>query len=162
MQHRTTALFVIAACVPAVASANALIPYMAVPWGQAFLLPLVVLIEAPFLRQEPVTFGRAALQSFLANLASTIVGAGLYFVTMPLVGDHLFNFWFKSQVASETFRGLLIAVGFAAVLGALSWLIESMVVARIRKAERQTVAWPCAKANLATYALLLLLALVAS
>jgi hypothetical protein len=159
MRHRHTCLFIVAACMPAVASANAIIPYMAVPWGQLLLFPAVVVIEATVLWRAPVTFGQATLQSFLANLASTIVGAGLYLATMPLVGDRLFSFWFKGNFASETIRGLVIALGFAAALGVLSWLIESAVVARLRKTNRQEVAWPCAKANLITYGILVLLAL---
>lgn len=162
MQHRYIIFTGIAVFLPAAASANALIPYMAVPWGQLFLFPMVVLIEAPFIRTETIKFGRALFHSLIANIASTIVGAGLYLATMPHIDDQIFNYWFKGQGGTETFRGLVIALGLAGVLGVLSWVIESVALARLRKINRNEVALPVAKANLVTYSILVFISLLFS
>lgn len=148
-------------CAPVEANANAIIPYMAVPWGQAFLLPIVILIEALVLwhllsGRFPPVLG----QSFVANLASTFVGAALYFATMPLVGERLFQWWFKGGFASEPVRNACVALVFAAVLWVLSWVVESLVIARLRKLEHwKRISRQCAIANLITYASLLGLAI---
>jgi hypothetical protein len=139
--------------VPSAANANAIIPYMAVPWGQVFLLPAVVVIEGLILWR--LLSGRllpALGQSFVANLASTLVGAALYFATMPLVGESLFQWWFKGGFSSEAVRNAFIALTFAAVLWAVSWAVESIVIARMRKSPVwRGVSRPCAIANAVTY-----------
>jgi len=99
-------------------------------------------------------------QSFFANLVSTIIGAVLYIVTMPLVGDRLFQWWFKGGLSSETVRNALIALLFAVVLWTISWLSETAVLVRLRKASSwKGLSFPSAVANLVSYALLLSLAL---
>ena len=153
-------LCAIGLCFSADAGADALIPYMAVPWGQVFLLPIVILIEAAILYALLGGTVRAILyQSFLANLASTIVGALLYVATTPLFGESLFSWWFKGEFASERVRNACIALLFAATLCGVSWLVESWVIARLRNTGFAAVSRPSAWANLATYALLLALAL---
>ncbi len=153
-------LGVIVLCTPLTARADAIIPYMAVPWGQVFLLPLVILIEGSILYS--VAGGRilsAMFQSFIANIVSTVLGAILYFATMPLVGDHLFQWWFKGGFASEAIRNASIALGFAVALWAVSWASETAVVSRLRKMPFKAIAPAMAWANLVTYVLLLGLAL---
>lgn len=148
-------------CAPLTARADAMIPYMVVPWGQVFLLPVVIFVEGAILRS--LLGGKVLstlLQSFVANLVSTTLGAALYYATMPLVGDRLFYWWFKGGFASEAVRNACIAIVFAVVLWTISWLSETLVIARMRKANSiKEIAFPCALANLATYALLLALAL---
>lgn len=148
--------------VPSVANANAIIPYMAVPWGQVVLLPIVVVVEGLILWQLlSGRFPPALGQSFVANLASTLVGAALYFATMPLVGESLFQWWFKGGFSSEAVRNACIALTFAAVLWAVSWAIESVVIARMRKSLTwRGVSRPCAIANTVTYVSLFGLALL--
>ena len=142
-------------------NADAIIPYLAVPWGQAFLFPLVVLLEASVL--WPYLKGRFLPllgQSLVANCASTLIGALLYVATMPLVGDTLFQWWFKGDFASEAIRNACIALAFVAILWTVSWIIESLIIGRMRKlASWKEVAKPCAIANVATYIPLLGLAL---
>jgi len=147
---------------PAAAYADAIIPYMVVPWGQVFLLPLVVIVEAVILwRMLSGSFLSALGQSFVANLASTVLGAGLYFATLPAFGDPLFYWWFKGGFATKFIRNACIALSFAVALWFVSWVSESLVVARMRKVERwRIVLIPCAIANLVTYVGLLALALV--
>ncbi len=148
-------------CAPLEANANAIIPYMAVPWGQAFLLPIVILIEALVLwRLLSGRFPPVLGQSFVANLASTFVGAALYFATMPLIGEPLFQWWFKGGFASEAIRNACIALAFAGVLWVISWFVESLVIGHLRKLDNwKRVSRQCAIANLVTYASLLGLAI---
>jgi hypothetical protein len=147
---------------PVAAHADAIIPYMVVPWGQVFLLPLVVIVEAVVLwRMLRGRFLSALGQSFVANLASTVLGAGLYFATMAAFGEPLFYWWFKGGFATKTVRNACIALGFAVALWFVSWIVESLVVARMRKVESwRIVLIPCAIANLVTYVGLLALALL--
>lgn len=153
-------LFAALSLYPMAARADAIIPYMAVPWGQAVLLPLVIVVEAVVLRR--ILGGRflsAFVQSFVANLASTALGAGLYVLTMPALSEPLFYWWFKGRFATEFLRNGFIALGFALILGILSWLVESLIVARMRK-ETWRAAWrPSAAANLVTYLGLILLSI---
>ena len=151
----------IASLAPCSAHADAIIPYMVVPWGQVFLLPLVIVVEAAILHSMlGGRFAAALGQSFVANLASTMLGAGIYFTTMTWAGDPLFDWWFKGDFATDTVRNACIAFGFAAILWFLSWLVESLIVARMRKADSwRQVSRACAYANLATYAGLLALAI---
>ncbi len=141
-------------------AADALIPYMVVPWGQLFLLPVIVLIEASILYALlGGTLLRVAFQSLVANLASTVLGCVLYVATSPLIGHSIFEWWFKGDFASERVRNACLAFLFAAALWVVSWSTESWVVARMRKVQFSTVSGPCAWANLATYVLLFALAL---
>jgi hypothetical protein len=142
------------------AHADAMIPYMVVPWGQVFLLPLVVIVEAAILRG--FLGGRViavTLQSLTANVASTIVGALIYVGGMSLIGAPLFTWWFKGALGTEAIRAALISLFFATALWAISWAVESLVISRMRKTTLSVVAKPCAVADAATYVLLLALAL---
>lgn len=153
-------LGIIALCIPLEARADAIIPYMAVPWGQAFLLPIVILIEGIIIRKLAGGSVLSTLfQSFIGNIISTALGAVLYLATIPLVGERLFYWWFKGEFGSETLRNACIALAFATVLGAVSWSSETLVIARLRKVKFRDMALPCAWANLVTYILLLGLAL---
>ena len=123
-------------------------------------MPLVVAVEGVALwRFLGGRFPPALGQSFVANVVSTLVGAAVYFAAMPLFGQTLFDWWFKGVFATEAVRNLLIAVAFAVVLFIVSWLLESAVVARLRKAGSwRAVARQCAIANLITYVALISLA----
>ena len=137
-----------------------MIPYMVVPWGQLFLLPLVIIVEAAILHSFLGGGVLAvALQSLTANVASTIVGALLYVGSMSLIGHPLFTWWFRGGFGTEAIRAALISLSFALALWAISWAIESLVISRMRKTTLAIVAKPCAVANAATYVLLLALAL---
>lgn len=143
-------------CFPFQARANAIIPYMVVPWGQLFLLPLVIFIEGKILHK--LAGGKtstALLQSLVANIISTAVGALIYLATMPLIEEKLFQWWFKGGFGSEALRSAFIALVFAIVLYFISWLSETAIIARMRKAQFKKMAIPCATANLITYVLLL-------
>jgi hypothetical protein len=143
-------------CAPLEAWADAIIPYMAVPLGQVFLLPIVILIEGIILRK--LAGGRTAatfFQSFVGNVASTAIGAAIYFVAIPPFGEQLFYWWFKGGFGSEALRNALIAFAFAFVLYTISWSCETMVIARIRRVKFKNMMLPCAWANLFTYVLLL-------
>jgi hypothetical protein len=163
MRHKNAPirrLWLFLALAPLSANANAIIPYMVVPWGQVVLLPLVVVIEAAILRAL-IGGGVLAitLQSLVANVASTIVGALLYVGGMSLVGEPLFTWWFKGGVGTESIRAALISLSFAAALWVVSWAVESAAISRMRKVTFRAVAKACAAANGATYVLLLALAL---
>jgi len=147
--------------IPRTAYANAIIPYMVVPWGQLFLLPIVVLIEAIVLSKLLHDKLRATLfQSFIANIVSTIVGAVLLLATTPLIGDRLFEWWFKGGFSSEAVRSACIAIAFTIVLWTVSWTSETIVIARMRKASSiRALTFPCAIANSTSYAMLLVIAL---
>jgi hypothetical protein len=149
------------ALAPTLASANAMIPYMAVPWGQLVLFPLVIFVEAiVFWVSLGGRFLSVLGQSFIANLASTLVGAALYLTTMGVLQEPLFHWWFKGALGTDAIRSACIALGFASTLWLLSWLIESFVVARVRrKSSMAQVLRPCAIANVVTYSGLLLVAL---
>ena len=68
---------------PVLAHADAIIPYVVVPWGQALLLPIVVIIEGLILVASLGGGVMATmLQSLVANVASTIVGGLIYVGTM--------------------------------------------------------------------------------
>lgn len=153
-------IIVLALCIPTEARADAIIPYMAVPWGQVFLLPLVILIEGIILRK--LTGGSvlsALFQSFVGNVVSTALGAAIYFATMPYIGDRIFSWWFKGGFASEALRSACIALAFAVTLYAISWASEAAVISRLRKVKFKEMVLPCALANLATYILLMVLAI---
>jgi hypothetical protein len=150
-----TALF---ACKPAMA--DAIIPYMVVPWGQAFLLPLVILLEAFVLRKFLRTSFKSNLfQAFIANLVSTALGAAIFYAASGLLNSVVFEWWFKGGFSKESIRSALISLGFAGVLWTISWTAESLVIARLRKeAISKSILIASAWANVLTYALLLALA----
>jgi len=154
--------FAAAAMAPVVAHADAIIPYVVVPWGQALLLPIVVIIEGLILVASLGGGVMATmLQSLLANVASTIVGGIIYVGTMTFAGEAMHMWVFKAGIFGKgrAIRTTLLSLAFAAVLFALSWAVESWVIARMRRTTIRVVARPCALANAATYALLLALAL---
>ena len=69
-QHRAVSwLSLLIGIVPLSAHADAMIPYMVVPWGQVFLLPLVIIVEGAVLRAF-LGGGVVAvmLQSLIANV----------------------------------------------------------------------------------------------
>jgi len=151
---------VLLASIPLTVRANAIIPYMVVPWGQVFLLPLVILIEA-FVLQRLLSgsFRSNLFQSFVANFASTILGAVLYLTTQGIIGERLFHWWFKGGFSSEAIRSACIALLFAILLWLTSWLSEAALLTRLRKSNTSGKVWfACAIANLVTYVLLLALA----
>jgi hypothetical protein len=169
MRHRDTLidwhrgvshLWLLLGAVPLYARADAMIPYMVVPWGQVFLLPLVIIVEGVILRGF-LGGGTVAvmLQSTVANVASTIVGAALYMSGMPLIGDPLFTWWFKGSFGTEAVRSALISLSFAAILWVISWALETFIISRMRRVALNVVGKPCAIANVTTYGLLLALAL---
>jgi hypothetical protein len=145
------------------AHANAIIPYMVVPWGQLILLPLVVVVEAVILhRMLKGKFLPTLGQSFLVNLVSTLVGAGLYYLTMTAFGQTLYQWWFKGGFASEAIRNAAIALALAIGLGVFSWIVESRGLAYLRQLNSwEHVLVPCAVANATTYTALVVLAVAA-
>lgn len=155
------AVFLVLIAASGTAFANAIIPYMAVPWGQAILFPIVVLAEAPFVRRHAGGgFVRAVWHSLLANLGSTIVGAVIYVAVMALVGESLFRFWSQGHLASGgMLRTVVVATGFAALLWLVSCLVESVVLTLLRKPADAGPIWrACIQANALTYAVLLAIA----
>lgn len=148
-------------CLPLQAHANAIIPYMVVPWGQVLLLPVVILIEALILRRLLREKFRTSLYlSFIANLASTILGAVLFVITMSVVGNFLFEWSFTGNSFLETTRNNVVALLFAIFLWTISWLSEKAVILRMGKTNSITnISFSCAVANLVSYALLLTLAI---
>jgi hypothetical protein len=143
------------------AHADALIPFMVVPWGQVVLLPLVVIVEGAILRVLlPGSWGAAMLQSLGANAASTLVGVALYVGCMFFVGNVLYSWWFMGRLGTSGLRAGLISISFAVFLYAISWKIESVVIARMRKVTLAVVSKPCAVANAVTYGILLSLAVM--
>ena len=151
---------VLLAIIPITARADAIIPYMVVPWGQVFLLPLVILMEA-FILQRFLSgsFRSNLFQSFVANLASTVLGAVLYWTTQEIIGERLFHWWFKGGFSSEAIRSACIALSFAMFLWLISWLSEAALLTRLRKPNSSGKLWfACAVANLVTYVLLFALA----
>lgn len=152
---------VLLASLPLTAHADAIIPYMVVPWGQVFLLPFVILIEALVLKRIlKGTFRSSFVQSFVANIVSTILGAILYFVTPSIFGERLFHWWFKGGFSSEAVRNACIALLFAILLWLISWISESALLARLRKTNSiRELLYASAFANLITYTLLLVIAI---
>jgi len=142
---------------PTLVWADALIPYLVVPLGEVLLFPLVVIIETLFvwiLLEMP--FWGALWRTFIANLASTAFGAILYFISMPLIGNPLWDVWTKYKTAAA----ILISLSFAIILCIISWLIESVVVASLmRDTEKRRIYITYLKANICSYALLWLLSL---
>ena len=149
------------AIIPIAAQADAIIPYMTVPWGQLFLLPLVILIEAVVLhRMLNGTFNSSLFQSFIANLGSTILGALLHLIIQGVIGEQLFHWWFDGGFSTQTVRNASIAFLFAIFLWLVSWLSETVMLARLRKLNSISTVWlASAIANLFTYTLLLALAI---
>ena len=137
---------------PSTANANAIIPYLWVPVGQLFLFPVVVAVEGWLVWLSlRVGFWRILWRVLLANLASTAVGAALYFSSMPLVSKPLFDIWSKYQAPASIIISFLIAV----ILFGVSWLVETMVMARmLREVEKKRVWFSMLRANLATYLVL--------
>jgi len=140
---------------------DALIPYMWVPMGQLFLFPLVVLIEAVvILGILSGTKLQAIGHSFLMNLASTAVGAALYLATGPFIGDRLYKFWWNTGFDWQSITAIGISLVFALVFFGVSWVVETIVLRRLRPAsETGQVVKTTGIANAATYALLLALAI---
>lgn len=144
------------------ARADAILPYAIVPAGQIFLFPIVVLIEAGVFRW---TLSGTVLgllwQSFVANAVSAVGGFALQAATGRFIDDPVFTWWFKGGFGTEAIRNAIIALGYAAVLFAMSWAIEAWVISRLRKsASLAEVLRPCGWANFATYGGLLALALL--
>jgi hypothetical protein len=139
------------------AMADAIIPYMVVPWGQLLLLPLVIVLEAFVLQKVLRGRFRANLfQSFIANLVSTALGAISFALASEFLNSIVFNWWFKGGFSEESVRSAVISLGFAVVLWAISWISESAVIAKLRKEPiSKSVLTACAWANVITYALLL-------
>ena len=152
---------VLLACMPIAAHANAIIPYMVVPWGQVYLLPLVILIEAVVIQRiMSGSFRSNFFQTLIANLASTALGALFFLITERIIGESLFRWWFKGEFSSEAIRSASIALLFAIFLWIFSWLSETALLIRLRKSNSSGNLWfACAIANLVTYALLLTLAI---
>lgn len=151
---------VIILCIPEEARADAIIPYMAVPWGQLFLLPLVITIEGVILRMlSGGSVLSAFFQSFVGNIVSTALGAAIYLATIPHIYDQVFTWWFKGGFASEALRNACIALAFALILYVISWISETIIISRMRKVKFKELAFPCAITNLATYILLMFLAI---
>lgn len=145
---------------PALAVADAIIPYLVVPWGQLFLLPLVCFVEGAILYvQLGGSFWHAQLQSLVANIFSTLIGAGIYLLTSQWFATPLFHWWFKGGFATEAMRSAAIALGYAGILLAISWSSEAVIVGRLRRRPLSEVSWAVAIANATTYGLLLLLAI---
>lgn len=142
---------------PQTALADAIIPYLVVPMGQVFLFPLVVLLESLVLScMIQGTWRRAVWHSFLINLASTLAGAALYFATMAVIGERIFNAWWKSGVEHQKMAAIVIALVFALALFGISWLIETVLLWRLRPTtDRRQAASACGVANGLTYAILL-------
>jgi hypothetical protein len=128
--------------------------------GQVFLLPLVVLIEAAFIRAFLGGSRLLALwHSFLMNLASTLLGVAMYIATGPLIGDSLYNFWWRSGFDGQRVTAIFISAVFAVVLFAISWVIETIVLRRLRPASPgMQVVRTIGIANAVTYVVLMGLA----
>jgi hypothetical protein len=158
-----TTWLVIATCICSDAKANGILPYMVVPLGQTFLLPIIIVIESVILWYLLTSrFLSALWQSFIANIVSTLVGVGLYLATMPFVGDHLFRWLLRGGFGSMAIRNrnAFIALTIAAILWAISVLVESIIIGRMNKlASWKEVSRQCAIANLVTYVFLIILAM---
>jgi len=144
---------------PGVARADAIIPFLWVPLGQLVLFPVVVAIEAAVIWR--LLAGRklaAVWHSLLVNLASTLVGAALYFATEPSLLPALNRVWWQGSFEYQGLRTMLIALGYAVVLFAVSWLVEGLLLVRLRSsAPRQRVVVTVGVANAFTYILLIAL-----
>ena len=154
------AVLLVTVCVPSQAYANAIIPYLVVPWGQVLLLPVVALVETPLVRHHlGGGIGLGVWQSLLANLASTLAGAALGLVAMRLFGDWLFGFWAGAQYGPDSVqRSMLISSAFAVVLYLVSAVVEARVLRSLRPNADPSRVRRCAlQANGLTYGLLLAL-----
>lgn len=142
---------------PSLARADALIPYLVVPFGEVFLFPLVVLVETIFVKiLLKMPFWGSLWRTALANLASTALGAVLYYMAMPLIGNPLWDVWMKYKTPAA----ILISLSFAIILCIVSWLIESIVAASLmRNVEKKKIYLTFLKANICSYVLLWLLSL---
>ena len=88
----------------------------------------------------------------LKDLASTAVGALLYFSSMPFISEPLWNLW--KQYHSPAAAGLSLA--FAMALFATSWLVEAAIfVTWSRSIERRFVVSAVGYANAMTYCVLI-------
>jgi hypothetical protein len=150
-------LLVAMAALPQTAYANAIIPYLWVPVAQVFLFPVVVLAEAWLLsRWLKTAFWPTAGKCLVANLASTVVGAVIYFSSMPLIGEPLWNFWRQY----ETPAAAALSLAFGAVLFMISWVVEAAIFTPWSRAIPRKVVWRyVGYSNAATYACLLTLSL---
>lgn len=151
---------IIAFCVCDSAQADAIIPYMVVPWGQVFLLPLVISLEAIVLwKLLRGSFKSNLFQSLIANIVSTVLGAFSYVLVSGFFGNVVFEWWFKGGFSEESIRGALISFGLAVVLWIISLVSEAFVIGRLREI---TISKPIlvasAVANTLTYVLLLTMA----
>lgn len=152
---RTAVFIFIVLLLPQSALANAIIPYMAAPWWQLFLFPLVVLIENMILnRVIEKSFWFSLLLCLISNLVSTIVGFVLYVLTMIQFGDNIFQWWAHNGIASGKIRGILISLGFTLGLFVISWVSETLVISLMLKVRYKRISRVCAKANLITYLLM--------
>ena len=140
------------AAYPSIGHANAIIPYLWVPIGQLFLFPLVVAAESWLVWLSlKGGFRRILWRVLLANLASTAVGAALYFLSMPLVGKPLWDIWNKF----DTPAAIIISFLIAAVLFGVSWLVETKVMVHmLHEVEKKRVRSAMLSANLVTYLVL--------
>lgn len=129
--------------------------------GQLFLFPLVVLVEAPIISAIlRGTKAQAIGHSLLMNLASTLVGAALYVTTGPLIGDPLYQLWWNSGFDRQRITAIMISIVIAITLFGISWLVETVVLSRLRPAAALAqVMKTTGIANAVTYVLLMALAL---
>ena len=156
-------LFVMVLIIPSNAVANAIIPYMSVPWGQMFLFPLIVLIESIVLTvaiRKP--FWISLTVSIIANLISTVLGAVIYVMTMIKISHHLFPWWANGHIGSKEIRSLIIAFLFTGLLFVISWASETFVISRVLKVKWDRISKYCVKANLISYFPLGILLIIAA
>jgi hypothetical protein len=135
------------------AHADALLPYVVVPYAQVFLFPVIVIIE--FVVLLLILKGRwwkVLLQSLLVNLASTLVGVGLSYATLMVVGDQIYAAWSKVSFERERVVGIETSIGIAVLLFFLSWVIESFLLVRLRRVDPRRKIWVAsAIANVVSY-----------
>jgi len=140
------------------ANANAIIPYMVVPWGQVVLLPIVVFIEAIIISKMIQSgFWKISLLCLLANIASTILGAVLYWFVLPNYSNSLFQWWFKGDFSTEPVRNIIISILFASLLWLISFISETAVLSKLRQTKFSDFAMSIAIANLTSYSGLVVL-----
>jgi hypothetical protein len=153
-------MFIISFFACDLAIADAIIPYMVVPWGQVFLLPLVICLEAVVLwRFLHASFKSNLFQSFITNLVSTALGAVSYILASGFLNGVVFEWWFKGGFSKESIRSAIISFGLAVVLWIISWTSESVVIAQLRKKTiSKSILIASAWANVLTYVLLLVIA----
>ena len=143
---------------PSVAYANAIIPYLMVPFAQLFLFPIVVAIETGIINYRlKYGFWKALWRVAIANLASTAVGAGLYFGGMPIVGDTFWNLWMRYKTPGA----IVLSLFFASVLFILSWSVESITAKPLFKEHsKPAISKAFLFANIATYIALWCLSII--